>query len=142
MGFCHRWRYTHRVASIDFPAYLQTAMTNAGYPRPIDVERGTSGEVKLGVVARWLRGDGEEPSIRKLRPVARLLGIPLLEMMVAAGLITRVEAGFEADPVPPTRRPTIEDDIRESPQFSSQMKDAMLGLLAAVRDEADREQVA
>lgn len=117
-------------------------MTNAGYPRPIDVERGTSGEVKLGVVARWLRGDGEEPSIRKLRPVARLLGIPLLEMMVAAGLITRVEAGFEADPVPPTRRPTIEDDIRESPQFSSQMKDAMLGLLAAVRDEADREQVA
>jgi transcriptional regulator with XRE-family HTH domain len=117
-------------------------MTNAGYPRPVDVERGTSGEVKLGVVARWLRSEGEEPSIRKLRPVAKLLGIPLLEMMVAAGLITRVEAGFEDDPAPPARRPTIEDGIRESPTYSPAMKDAMLSLLAAVREESDREQVA
>lgn len=139
MGFCHRWRYTRPVASIDFPAYLQTAMTNAGYPRPIDVERGTNGEVKLGVVARWLRGDGEEPSIRKLRPVAKLLGIPLLEMLVASGLITAVEAGFEDDPTPPPRRPTIEDDIRGNPGFSPEMKEAMLSLLAAVREEAERE---
>jgi transcriptional regulator with XRE-family HTH domain len=127
------------VASIDFPAYLQTAMTNAGYPRPIDVERGTSGEVKLGVVARWLRGEGEEPSIRKLRPVAKLLGVRLLEMMVAAGLITAAEAGFEDDPSPPAPRPTLEDLVRASPDYSPGMKDAMSALLAAAREEDKRQ---
>lgn len=128
------------MASIDFPAYLQTAMTNAGYPRPIDVERGTSGEVKLGVVARWLRGDGEEPSIRKLRPVAELLGIRLLEMMVAAGLVTAAEAGFEDDPAPPPPRPTLEDLVRASSDYSPEMKDAMSAILAAARKD-DKQQL-
>ena len=115
-------------------------MNNAGYARPVDVERGTKGEVKLGVVARWLRGEGEAPSIAKLRPVAELLGVPLREMMVAAGLITAVEAGFEDDPTPPAPRPTLEDLVRASPDYSPEMKDAMSALLAAARDEDKRQQ--
>ena len=140
MLFCHRWRYTAPVASIDFPAYLQQAMTNAGYPRPADVQRATDGEVDQGVVARWLRGEGQEPSIRKLRPVAQLLGVRLLEMMVCAGLITAVEAGFEEDPSPPAPRPTLEDLIRESPDYSAEMKNAMVALLTAAREEDKRQQ--
>lgn len=132
--FCHRWRYTAPVASIDFPTYLQQAMTNAGYPRPVDVQRGTNGEVEQGVVARWLRGEGQEPSIRKLRPVAQLLGVPLLEMQVAAGINTAAEAGLETDPTPPPPRPTLEDLVRASPDYSPEMKEAMSALLAAARD--------
>lgn len=115
-------------------------MNNAGYPRPVDVERGTEGEVKLGVVARWLRGVGEAPSIPKLRAVGELLGIPLLEMQVAAGLITAAEAGFEDDPSPPPPRPTLEDLVRASPDYSPEMKDAMSALLVAARDEDKRQQ--
>jgi len=115
-------------------------MTNAGYPRPADVQRATDGEVDQGVVARWLRGEGQEPSIRKLRPVAQLLGVRLLEMMVCAGLITAVEAGFEEDPSPPAPRPTLEDLIRESPDYSAEMKNAMVALLTAAREEDKRQQ--
>jgi transcriptional regulator with XRE-family HTH domain len=114
-------------------------MTNAGYPRPVDVQRGTNGEVEQGVVARWLRGEGQEPSIRKLRPVAQLLGVRLLEMMVRAGLITAVEAGFEEDPSPPPPRPTLEELVRADPAYSSEMKEAMAALLAAAREEDKRQ---
>jgi hypothetical protein len=115
-------------------------MINAGYPRPVDVQRGTNGEVDQGVVARWLRGEGQEPTIRKLRPVARLLGIRLLEMIVRAGLLTAVEAGFEEDPSPPPPPPTLEELVRASPDYSSEMKDAMAALLAAAREEDKRQQ--
>lgn len=115
-------------------------MNNAGYPRPVDVERGTNGQVKLGNVARWLRGEGEVPSIAKLRAVGELLGVPILEMQVAAGLITAQEAGFEDDPKPPAPRPTLEDLIRESPDYSPEMKEAMAALLTAARDEDKRQQ--
>jgi len=115
-------------------------MENAGYPTGADVERGTEGEVDKGVVYRWLRGEGQAPTIAKLRPVAKLLGIPLLEMMVAAGLITAAEAGFEDDPKPPPPRPTLEELVQESPDYSPEMKNAMSALLAAAREEDRRQQ--
>lgn len=115
-------------------------MENAGYPTGADVERATQGEVDKGVVYRWLRGEGQAPTIAKLRPVARLLGIPLMEMLVAAGQVTTAEAGLERDPTPPPPRPTLEDLIRSSPDYSPEMKDAMSALLAAAREEDKRQQ--
>jgi hypothetical protein len=128
------------VASIDFPEYLRQAMENAGYPTGVDVERGTDGEVDKGVVYRWLRGEGQAPTIAKLRPVAELLGIPLNEMMVAAGLVEPHEVGLGDVPKPPPPRPTLEDLVRESPDYSPEMKDAMAALLAAAREEDKRQQ--
>lgn len=115
-------------------------MENAGYPTGVDVERGTQGEVDKGVVYRWLRGEGQAPTIAKLRPVAELLDIPLNEMMVAAGLVAPHEVGLADNPKPPAPHPTLEELIQASPDYSPEMKDAMSALLAAARDEDKRRQ--
>jgi transcriptional regulator with XRE-family HTH domain len=122
------------VSAIDFPEYLQRAMSAAGYPRPVDVERGTNGEVAQGVVGRWLAGKGESPTISKLRPVANLLGITLAEMMVSAGLVEPYEVGLEEDPIPPKAR-TIEDEIRSDPRLRDDRKEALIRLLESLREE-------
>jgi transcriptional regulator with XRE-family HTH domain len=122
------------VAAIDFPEYLQRAMNAAGYPRAVDVERGTDGGVAQGVVGRWLAGKGESPTIGKLRPVARLLRVPLSEMMVAAGLVEPHEVGLEADPIPPEAR-TLEDDIRADSRLTPSRQEALIVILAELVEE-------
>lgn len=122
------------MSVIDFPEYLQRAMTAAGYPRAVDVERGTDGEVAQGVVGRWLAGKGQKPTIEKLRPVAQLLSVPLAEMMVCAGLVEPHEVGLEENPTPPKVR-TIEDEIRSDTRLRDDRKEALITLLESLREE-------
>ena len=122
------------MAAIDFPKYLQRAMTAAGYPRAVDVERGTGGEVAQGVVGRWLAGTGQSPTIGKLRPVARLLGIPLADMMVAAGLVEPHEVNLDAVPNPPEPL-TVEDRIRADPRIREDRKELLIQFLETLTEE-------
>jgi transcriptional regulator with XRE-family HTH domain len=52
------------------------------------------------MVSRWLRGlnQPDVPNLRRVRPV---LGVPMLELMVAAGYLTLEEAELEDAPEPP-----------------------------------------
>lgn len=120
----------------DFSTFLQAAMDNAGLPRPKDIEAATEGEVTNGVIYRWLRGGGE-PTVKLLRPVARVLRVPLLEMLAAAEIITPIEAGLEEDPSPPPAKPTTEDEILADDQLSDDQKDALVGLYRVLRRESE-----
>lgn len=52
------------------------------------------------MVSRWLRGlnQPDVPNLRRVRPV---LGVPMLELMVAAGYLTLEEAELQDAPEPP-----------------------------------------
>jgi transcriptional regulator with XRE-family HTH domain len=53
------------------------------------------------MVSRWLRGlnQPDVPNLRRVRPV---LGVPMLELIVAAGYLTLEEAELQDAPEPPT----------------------------------------
>lgn len=52
------------------------------------------------MVSRWLRGlnQPDVPNLRRVRPV---LGVPMLELIVAAGYLSLEEAELQDAPVPP-----------------------------------------
>ena len=52
------------------------------------------------MVSRWLRGLNQ-PDVPNLRRVGPVLGVPLLELIVAAGHVTQDEAGLRDAPRPP-----------------------------------------
>ncbi|HYT09445.1 MAG TPA: helix-turn-helix transcriptional regulator [Mycobacteriales bacterium] len=56
------------------------------------------------MVSRWLRGlnQPDVPNLRRVRPV---LGVPMLELIVAAGYLTLEEAELRDAPVPPAPVP-------------------------------------
>ncbi len=53
------------------------------------------------MVSRWLRGlnQPDVPNLRRVRPV---LGVPMLELIVAAGYLSLEEAELQDTPEPPT----------------------------------------
>jgi transcriptional regulator with XRE-family HTH domain len=53
------------------------------------------------MVSRWLRGlnQPDVPNLRRVRPV---LGVPMLELIVAAGYLSLEEAELQDAPEPPT----------------------------------------
>jgi hypothetical protein len=121
-----------------FAAYLRAAMGRAGLPTAPDVEDATGGAVKRGTIYRWLRGDGYgdegEVSPRLVRAAAKALGVPPLEMFVAAGLLSAEEAGLEGEPEPPRVR-TIEDDIREDRRLTPERQELLIQLLETLTEE-------
>lgn len=68
--------------------------------------------VDATTVGRWCRGE-KEPTIDGLRAVAPHLGVDLLDLMVRAGLLTKLERGATGTspppgpPMPPTIRRII-----------------------------------
>jgi transcriptional regulator with XRE-family HTH domain len=52
------------------------------------------------VISRWLNEESQ-PTIEKLRPLVVPLGVPLLELMVAAGRMEPEEARMKDRPAPP-----------------------------------------
>lgn len=121
----------------NFAAYLRAAMEAAALPRVEDLSAATGGAVKISTLYRWLRADGDEDgelSWKRLRAVADVLGIPPLEMFVAAGLLSPEEARFEGRPQPPEKR-TIEDEIRSDRRLSPERQEALITLLGELREE-------
>ena len=76
-------------AQSEWPSRLRDAMDQAGLKGAADLARASG--LNYSVTHRWLAGEGV-PSVDNLRAAAKPLGVPLLELMVWAGLITREEA--------------------------------------------------
>jgi transcriptional regulator with XRE-family HTH domain len=72
-------------------------MRSAGLTQAELARRGGLAE---SMVSRWLRGlnQPDVPNLRRVRPV---LGVPMLELIVAAGYLTLEEAELQDAPEPP-----------------------------------------
>lgn len=75
----------HRGA---FGLYLQGHMTSHDMTAT-DLANATG--VSQSIISRWISG-ATKPSVENLRPVASVIGRPLLEVVVAAGILTPDEA--------------------------------------------------
>jgi transcriptional regulator with XRE-family HTH domain len=117
----------------DFAAFLRHAMNSAGYVSAAELSRASG--VGEPVLNKWL-SNRTQPTIELLRKVAPAIGVPLLELLVAAGRMTAIEAGLEADPTPPAPAPTIEEQMLALP-MSDDKKQALIALLHVLRDEND-----
>lgn len=82
----------------DWAAYLTAAMRAAGYQRASDLARAAA--LKHPLISRWMDGTSL-PDVASLRKLSGPLGIPLLELMVAAGHLTPAEVKMKAKPRPP-----------------------------------------
>ena len=120
----------------DFPEYLQLAMDAAAPPTPADVQRAAQAnglDVDQNLVSRWLRGEMKQaPTVAKLRPVADVLGIPLNEMMVGAGLVSPAEVGLDRPPRPPM---TLEQRMRADKRLTPGKAEIMIRLLHEFQEE-------
>jgi transcriptional regulator with XRE-family HTH domain len=88
----------HRAASgRDWATYLEAAMRSAGLTQAELARRSGLAE---SMVSRWLRGlnQPDVPNLRRVRPV---LGVTMLELLVAAGHVTLEEAQLRDAPEPP-----------------------------------------
>lgn len=78
-------------------SYLRKAMAAKGLGAA-DLARATG--VNQSLISRWLK-DEIAPSVENLRRVSKALGIPLLDLLVAAGHVEPGEARMRDRPEPP-----------------------------------------
>ena len=82
----------------EWAAYLESAMRSAGLSQA-ELARRTG--LAESMVSRWLRGLNQ-PDVPNLRRVGPVLGVPMLELIVAAGYLSLEEAELRDAPQPPT----------------------------------------
>jgi transcriptional regulator with XRE-family HTH domain len=90
-------RHIRKSSERDWAAYLESAIRSAGLTQAELARRSGLAE---SMVSRWLRGlnQPDVPNLRRVRPV---LGVPMLELLVAAGHVTLEEAQLRDAPEPP-----------------------------------------
>jgi transcriptional regulator with XRE-family HTH domain len=81
----------------EWAAYLESAMRSAGLTQA-ELARRTG--LAESMVSRWLRGLNQ-PDVPNLRRVGPVLGVPMLELIVAAGYLSLEEAELRDTPEPP-----------------------------------------
>lgn len=89
-----------------FPDYLQMQLDRKQWTRA-DLSRASGLDQSL--LGRWSRGD-VAPAVDSARTFAATIGRPLLEVLVAAGLLTAAEAKQRAD-VPPDPAVLTDDQL-------------------------------
>jgi transcriptional regulator with XRE-family HTH domain len=90
-------RHVRKASVRDWAQYLEAAMRSAGLTQAELARRSTLAE---SMVSRWLRGLNQ-PDIPNLRRVRPILGVTMLELLVAAGHVTLDEAQLRDAPEPP-----------------------------------------
>jgi transcriptional regulator with XRE-family HTH domain len=90
-------RHIRKSSERDWAAYLESAIRASGLTQAELARRSGLAE---SMVSRWLRGlnQPDVPNLRRVRPV---LGVPMLELLVAAGHVTLEEAQLRDAPEPP-----------------------------------------
>jgi transcriptional regulator with XRE-family HTH domain len=90
-------RHIRTESGREWAAYLESAMRSAGLTQAELARRSGLAE---SMVSRWLRGlnQPDVPNLRRVRPV---LGVPMLELIVAAGYLSLEEAELQDAPEPP-----------------------------------------
>lgn len=86
--------------------------------------------IQAPTVSRWRTGT--EPRLSALRDVADALGRPLLEILVAAGILTPEEAGGYVVPAPEV--PSIDAAIKLDPNLSDLQRRTLRDILKSLRD--------
>jgi transcriptional regulator with XRE-family HTH domain len=113
-------------------AFLKAAMEAARIPTGAHLAE-LSG-INPSLVNRWLNGK-TVPSIDGLRAIAEPLGLEPRELWVRAGYMTRSEVGLGDDPVPPTGKHSVEDEIRADGRIRDDRKEPLIALLESLREE-------
>jgi transcriptional regulator with XRE-family HTH domain len=115
--------------------WLATRMRETGFESNSDLARSTG--VPDSVISRW-RNSGTMPSLGQLRRLQSALQASLLELLVAAGHLTKEEAGVTSFSQPVRVLRGVRDAIRSDPSLADDLKhllevqyDAMLALAAA-----------
>jgi transcriptional regulator with XRE-family HTH domain len=90
-------RHIRKSSERDWAAYLESAIRSSGLTQAELARRSGLAE---SMVSRWLRGVNQPdvPNLRRVRPV---LGVPMMELLVAAGHVTLEEAQLRDRPEPP-----------------------------------------
>lgn len=125
--------------------WLAARMAATGFTANSDLARATG--VPDSVISRW-RTSGTIPSIGQLRRLCPALQVSLLELLVAAGHLTKDEAGVTTFSQPVRVPRTTLDAIRHDPHLDDDLKhllelqyDAMLALAKARDTEPARPAV-
>lgn len=110
-------------AAAGWPAYLEQAMLAARIHSKAELARRSGADSSL--ISRWFVG--VMPSIPHLRKLVPVLGIPLPELMVAAGHIEPAEAKMNQTPAPPrvvilTPEETIDRWFADYPETAESLK--------------------
>jgi transcriptional regulator with XRE-family HTH domain len=116
----------------NFAAYLKASMKAARIGSGAQLAEAAG--IAQSLVSRWLNGK-TLPSIEALRAIAEPLGVPMRDLVVRAGYMTPDEVGLEDEPVPPTSKHSIEDEIRADARIRPDRKEALINLLEALREE-------
>jgi transcriptional regulator with XRE-family HTH domain len=90
-------RHIRTESGREWAAYLESALRSSGLTQAELARRSGLAE---SMVSRWLRGlnQPDVPNLRRVRPV---LGVPMLELIVAAGYLSLEEAELQDTPEPP-----------------------------------------
>jgi transcriptional regulator with XRE-family HTH domain len=82
--------------------------------RPADLVRAGKGSLESSQVTRWLRSD-QAPSFESVRAVCAALGVPVVEGLLAAGLVSPAEVGatvvVESRPIEDLGDRTLVDEL-------------------------------
>lgn len=101
--------YPHRVTeSDDWPSYLRAAMRAKNIDSASELAEKAG--INRSVISQWLN-DRAQPTIPNLDKLKGPLGRPLIEMMVAAGLISKEDARIRELPIP--AKPDMVDEIEQ-----------------------------
>ena len=115
-------RHISTESGREWAAYLESAMRSAGLTQAELARRSGLAE---SMVSRWLRGlnQPDVPNLRRVRPV---LGVSMLELIVAAGYLSLEEAELQDAPEPPapvhvgiSTEGLTDDQIRQLEGFAS-----------------------
>lgn len=109
-----------------------TALLDARGERAADLAKATG--ISNSLISRWLSA-GTQPDIPSLRRLAATTGIPLLELMIQAGHITRDEAQITRHYAMP--RVTIERAIDSDDSISDHDRRILHAILGVIRGELD-----
>lgn len=112
---------------MSFGEYLDATMKARGFPTAASLSRATG--IRDGVLSKWLNDRNDEPPrTYMLRRLVDALDVPLIELVVAAKIMTYEEARLPAEPQPP--KFLGEEDIDEMINSSSMDEDRKAALRA------------
>lgn len=86
--------------------------------------------IQAPTVSRWRTGT--EPRLAAFRAVADALGYPVLDVLVAAGVITEAEAGGHTATV--ATSPTVDVALKVDQSLTSAQRGILRDMLSAMRD--------
>lgn len=120
-----------REINEQWAAWLRRRMRTKNYSTPTELARAS--DVDQSVISRWLN-EGRTPQVDQLRKVAGPLEASMLDLLVAAGYVTRAEVtGVEAAWAEPTTI-DVSDAIESDPTLIEEARTHLLAQYQMLRD--------